>query len=51
MSHSAFACIKAAPIFSQLPDVLIEELVNISIHQKNMLLAVIFMSLMMICLL
>ncbi|MGY3742258.1 Crp/Fnr family transcriptional regulator [Leuconostoc inhae] len=35
MSHSAFACIKAAPIFSQLPDALIEELVNISIHQKH----------------
>ena len=35
MSHSAFACLKAAPIFSQLSDELIEQLVNISIHQKK----------------
>lgn len=35
MSHSAFACIKAAPIFAQLPDEIITQLVNISTHQKK----------------
>lgn len=35
MSHSAFACLKAAPIFAQLSNDLIEQLVAISTHQKN----------------
>lgn len=35
MSHSEFNCVKAAPIFSQLSDNIITQLVNISVHQKS----------------
>ncbi|MGX7051526.1 Crp/Fnr family transcriptional regulator [Leuconostoc palmae] len=34
MSHNSFACVKAAPIFSYLPDDIISQLANISTHQK-----------------
>lgn len=37
MSHSEFACVKAAPIFSHLPDDIIAQLVTISTHQKKYL--------------
>lgn len=34
MSHSAFKCVQAAPIFKGLADTDIEELVKISVHQQ-----------------
>lgn len=35
MSHSEFACVKSAPIFSDLADEIIAQLVTISTHQKE----------------
>lgn len=35
MSHSAFACLQAAPIFAQLSHELIDQLVAISTHQRT----------------
>ncbi len=48
MSHSEFACVKAAPIFSHLPDDIIAQLVTISTHQKNIQLEAISMNQTMI---